>query len=79
AWGKIQDAQKNDERTNAQVDDLRGPQVGARVLLVSTATLAVTTTVLAFFTDFSKEKEPAATVVPVVTDTAWGLGLSARF
>ncbi|MCU0664648.1 MAG: hypothetical protein MUC50_20285, partial [Myxococcota bacterium] len=64
AWGKIQDAEKNEERTNADVDELRGPQVGARVLLISTATLAVTTAVLAIFTDFSEEKEPAATVVP---------------
>ena len=41
--------------------------------------LAVTTAALAFFTDFGKEDEPAATVVPVVTDSAWGVGLAVRF
>lgn len=79
AWGRIQSVEEQESRTRADVDDLRGIQTGARALLVSGAALAVTTVVLALVTDFETDKEPAAVVAPVITDSAWGLGLGGRF
>jgi hypothetical protein len=79
AWGRIQSVEEQEFRTRADVDDLRGIQAGSRALLISSAALAVTTVVLGLLADFETDKEPAATVAPVIGDSAWGLGLGGRF
>jgi hypothetical protein len=62
----------------AEKDRVEGMQAGGIAILALTGAAAVTTVVLAFFTDWDGEKEPPAPVA-WATDDGAGVGITGRF
>jgi len=70
---------KVDERTQSEKDKVKSLRIADRALLISTAAMVATTTVLFFLTDFDNKKSKKVSVTPVFTHEGGALMLQGNF